>query len=334
MFGKSQKPLPFYVKALRFTLLLATVLGVMALLTTQPSCTHYPPTEEKLEPATLRAHVEKLSVDFAPRDYKRIWNLNKCADYISGHFNGAGAAVSEQTFEVKGKIYRNIIAQFGPETESRIVVGAHYDSCGDTPGADDNASGVAGLIELARLLGKTELSQQVELVAYTLEEPPFFGTGNMGSARHAYSLRLAEVDVEAMLCLEMIGYFSDEEGSQQFPSIFLKMLYPSRGNYISLIGSMGDSNLIRKVKASMRSATTLPVHSMTAPKGFPGLDFSDHRNYWNHGYTAIMITDTAFYRNHRYHGLSDTVDTLDYDRMAMVVLGVYEAVLHLANEDD
>jgi Zn-dependent M28 family amino/carboxypeptidase len=314
--------------------LLILLLAVMAWCTVLPSCADYPPTEAELDPAALRAHVVKLAVDFAPRDYRRIWNLNKSADYISEQFSAVGAIVSEQTFEVKGQLYRNIIARFGPETDSRIVVGAHYDSHGDTPGADDNASGVAGLIELAGLLGQVPLSQRVDLAAFTLEEPPFFGSGNMGSARHAYRLRQDDIDVEAMLCLEMIGCFSDEENSQDFPSMFLRMLYPSRGNYISLIGSLGDQKLIRQVKDSMRCATALPVHSMTAPKGFPGLDFSDHRNFWNNGYTAIMITDTAFYRNHRYHGLSDTVDTLDYDRMAQVVLGIYEAVVRLANDED
>ncbi|MDH3982141.1 MAG: M28 family peptidase [Kiritimatiellaceae bacterium] len=329
---KWNAPLP--VKVVRFLVLLVAVLGGMFVLTTQPSCTHCPPTERQVAPERLRGHVETLSIKYAPRDYRRIWNLNKCADYISGEFKAAGAEVSEQTFEVKGKTYRNIIGLFGPVTESRIVVGAHYDSCGDTPGADDNASGVAGLIELACLLGDTDLNQQVELVAFTLEEPPFFRTGNMGSARHAYRHRQNGVEIEGMICLEMIGYFSDEKGSQQFPSALLKLFYPDTGNFIAVIGSIHDRKLAKKLKESMRGATDLPVHSMSAPKGFPGLDFSDHLNYWNHGYTAVMVTDTAFMRNLRYHRSSDTVETLDFDRMANVVLGVYEGVVDMANDDE
>jgi len=309
-------------------------LAGLFLQTTQPSCTHHTfAAEQQVSSEKLRKHVEKLSVEFTPRNYNQISNLNKCADYIAHQFLLAGTEVSEQTYEVNGKTYRNVIGSFSSENEPRIVVGAHYDSCQDTPGADDNASGVSGLIELAYLLGKTELNQHVQLVAYTLEEPPFFRTGNMGSARHAYSLRQKNAEVEAMICLEMIGYFSDEEGSQRYPSVLLKMFYPDTGNFISVIGSVADRKLIRQVKNAMRSASDLPVHAMCAPKGFPGLDFSDHLNYWNHGYNAVMITDTAFMRNHHYHNSTDTADRLDYGRMGKVVVGVYEAIILLANDD-
>ncbi|MEN7973817.1 MAG: M28 family peptidase [Verrucomicrobiota bacterium] len=302
-------------------------------MTVQPSFEQYPPSEKPVDPIRLQTHVSMLSETFAPRNYMCLWNLEKTAGYISNHFAQANGKMSEQVYEVEGRKYRNVIVSFGPETGPRIVVGAHYDSCGNTPGADDNASGVAGLIELAYLLGQAELNQRIELVAYTLEEPPFFASGNMGSARHAYMLRKSGVDVEAMLCLEMIGYFSDREGSQRFPSPLLRMIYPDTGNYIAIIGSMGDRKLAKQVKISMRSAADLPVHCMCAPKGYPGIDFSDHRNYWNNGYTAVMITDTAFMRNPAYHGSSDTTDSLDYDRMAKVVQGVYEAVVRMANND-
>lgn len=326
-----KKETPTWRKALRPAGVLLALFAGSAILTTQPWCSTYSETREQVSPERLRGHVERFSTHFAPRNYKRVWNLDKCAGYIADEFALAGGEVSEQVFEVRGKTYRNVIAFFGPETASRIVVGAHYDGCQDTPGADDNASGAAGLIELAHLLGRARLEQRVELVAFTLEEPPFFGTPDMGSARHAAKLRGEGVEVEAMICLEMIGYFSDEPGSQRFPSAMLKLLYPDKGNYIAIIGSLGDSGLVRKVKASMRGATGLPVHAMCAPKGFPGLDFSDHRNYWAHGYTAVMVTDTAFFRNLNYHQDSDTADTLDYDRMAKVVLGVYEAVVRLAD---
>jgi len=319
------------ISALRVFVALFSLVG---LLLTQPSCTHYPPSAATVDPIRLRNHVETLAVQYAPRNYTERQKLNACADYIHNHFQRTGGRVSEQLFSVEaGSEYRNVIVSYGPTNGARIVVGAHYDASGQTPGADDNASGVAGLIELAHLLGRTELNQRVDLVAYSLEEPPFFATDDMGSAHHARSMHDAGVDVDAMICLEMIGFFSDEKNSQRFPSFLIRMLYPNRGNYIAVIGSWGDRQLIRRVKKSMKGATDLPVYSMSAPKGFPGLDLSDHRNYWQHNYTAVMITDTAFYRNNHYHQRSDTPDTLDYDRMAQVVLGVYEAVVRMANED-
>jgi hypothetical protein len=334
VWGATRKNVTPLVKLCGCVIVLFTGLTGFFVLTVVPSCSHCPETTEHLPTGRLRQHVEKLSVELAPRNYKRIWNLDKCADYIAGHFQQAGGVLSEQTYEVEGKTYRNVIASFGIENGARIVVGAHYDAYRDAPGADDNASAVAGLIELAYLLGHSALGQRIDLVAFTLEEPPFFRSGNMGSARHAYGLRKNGVEVEAMIFLEMIGYFNDEKGSQRFPSGFLKWCYPDSGNYIAVIGSLGDRKLARTIKASMRGATDLPAHAMCAAKGFPGLDFSDHLNYWNQGYPAIMVTDTAFMRNLAYHGPNDTPDRLDYDRMAKVVLGVYEAAARLANDLD
>ncbi len=309
------------------------IIVCIGLLVTQSSCTHYRLTEEQIPEARLIEHVSVLSEKLIPRDHWHTNNLDRCADYIAEHFKRAGAAVEMQAFEANDRIYKNVIATFGPSTPSRIVVGAHYDAYGEYPGADDNASGVAGLIELGYLLGQADLRQQVELVAFTLEEPPYFRTENMGSAHYALGLHKAEVDIKAMICLEMIGFFSDEKNSQQFPSPLVKWFYPNRGNYIAVVGSLGDRKLIKQVKGSMKGATDLPVHSMSAPKSFPGLDFSDHLNFWDQGYTAVMVTDTAFYRNPNYHTADDTLQRLDFDRMAKVVLGVYEAVVQLAENN-
>lgn len=313
-------------------LLPAVWLTAAVLMTVQPVFGRYPHTVHQVDPRQLRSHVTLLSETCAPRNFLQTDHLDRAADYIAAHFAQTGGRVSEQSFQVEGRTYRNVTALFGPPSESRIVVGAHYDSFGETPGADDNASGVAGLLELARLLGRAPPEQQVELVAFTLEEPPFFRTPHMGSARHAQELHSRGAKVEAMICLEMIGCFSDEAGSQRFPSLFLRWLYPDRGNFIGIIGSYGDRKVLRRMKAAMRGATDLPVHALCRPKGMPGIDFSDHLNYWNQGYRAVMITDTAFMRNRRYHTTADTADTLDYDRMAKVVLCVYEAVLQLARD--
>ena len=283
-----------------------------------------------VSPERLRAHVRVLAEDFTPRDYLHPANLDRAAAYVAAEMERAGGVVSDQPFGVRGTTYRNVVAAFGPESRERIVVGAHYDAAGPYPAADDNASGVAGLIELAHLLGASPPPGRVELVAYTLEEPPFFRTAHMGSAVHAHALRLQGARVRAMLSLEMIGYFSDAPGSQQFPLSLLKAFYPSRGSFITVVGRMGEGRLVGRIKRAMRGGSALDVRSINAPRWVPGVDFSDHASYWNAGYPAVMITDTAFYRNPHYHTARDRPGTLDYARMAEVVRGVYAAIQRLA----
>ena len=278
----------------------------------------------------LEAHVRMLSEQLGPRDVEHPQNLDRCADYVRAEFERSGARVSEQPFERNGVTYRNVIASFGPDSDEIVVVGAHYDSAGPRPGADDNASGVAGLIELAELLGRSELGARVELVAYTLEEPPAFRSTLMGSAVHARSLAESGTRVRAMICLEMIGYFSDAPNSQRYPIGALGVFYPSTGNFISVVGRVGGGGLVRAVKRAMTASSTIPVYSINAPSVVPGIDFSDHLNYWNAGFPAVMVSDTSFYRNRNYHTTDDTADTLDYRRMSQVVVGVHGAVLELA----
>ena len=322
-------------RIIKFMLLVVIIIIVLLIglwfLMTQPLLTRAAANSERMvDPARLQAHVHKLSVELTPRDEGHIENLDAVAAYIKSEFSQTTASVSEQPYRVQGKSYRNVIARFGPDSKERIVVGAHYDSAGPLPGADDNASGVAGLIELARLLGRQQPRVRVELVAFTLEEPPYFGTTGMGSSVHAESLRKENVRVRAMFSLEMIGYFSDAPNSQYFPAAFLSALYPSTGNFISVVGRLGDCSLVRRTKSAMRNASPLPVYSINAPTFIPGIDFSDQLNYWHAGYGAVMITDTAFYRNRNYHTAHDTEEKLDYKRMAMVVEGVYAAVVELA----
>ncbi|HKS09289.1 MAG TPA: M28 family peptidase [Pyrinomonadaceae bacterium] len=298
---------------------------------TQPLLSRAQPSSVRtVEPARLEAHVRKLAVDFSPRDITHLENLDRAAAYIAGELTQAGGSVSEQGYRVENRSYRNVIARFGPDTAERIVVGAHYDACGPLPGADDNASGVAGLIELARLLGVQPPSLRIDLVAFSTEEPPYFGTTGMGSSVHALSLQKENVRVRAMLSLEMIGYFSDARGSQNFPAGLLSVFYPSTGNFIGVVGRVSDGLLARQVKSAMSGAAPLPVYSISAPSVIPGIDFSDQLNYWHAGYNAVMITDTAFYRNLNYHTAHDTPEKLDYKRMAMVVEGVHAAVNELS----
>ncbi len=279
-------------------------------------------------PERLEAHVRTLAR--TPRSVAHPAGLDAAASYAAAQLCAAGAEVHLQRYTAHGHEFRNVVASLGPDTRERVVVGAHYDAAGPFPGADDNASGVAGVLELARLLAGAPLRTRVELVAYACEEPPFFRTPYMGSMVHAASLRDEGVRVRAMLALEMIGYFTDAPGSQRFPTPLLKPFYPSRGNFITVVGKLGGGGLIRRVKRAMRRASPLRVRSIQAPVAVPGVDFSDHASYWAAGFPAVMVTDTAFYRNPHYHTVGDTPDTLDYPRMAQVVDGVRAAVLGLA----
>lgn len=284
----------------------------------------------KADPQLLRQHVTALSEELGPRDAGHPENLDRAAIYIRDRFVPFAVRVEEQPYPAAGMTVRNVRAFFGPETDKRIVVGAHYDVAGPYPGADDNASGVAGLLELARMLGDEDLSMQVELVSWPLEEPPFFYTRKMGSFVHAHSLKEQGIKVRAMIALEMIGYFTDEPGSQRYPLFLLRPFYPPTGNYIAVVGKLFQRNMVQTIRKAMRGASPLPVESINAPRLLPGVALSDHINYWRAGYPAVMITDTAFYRNPNYHTAFDTPDTLDYKRMAQVVEGVKAAVIVLA----
>lgn len=311
---------------------------IACVLITQPilSLAHPPRETIVVDIDRLQNHVRHLSEVISPRGHRSPANLDRASEYIAEQFRLAGAEVEFQPYEVAGQIYRNVIARYGPKTKQRLIVGAHYDSCEfeigkSFPGADDNASGVAGLLELAHLIRRDLPQIGVELVAYTLEEPPYFRTASMGSTVHARHLSENHVQVRAMIALEMIGYFSSQANSQTLPCAGLSVLYPSRGNFIAVVGGIGDIFLTRKIKDRMRrSEPLMPVRSISAPRFIPGIDFSDHLSYWTFGFPAVMITDTAFYRNSRYHTVNDTYQTLDYERMAQVVRGVFGAVRELS----
>ena len=283
----------------------------------------------RAEPSRLEAHVRTLTTELLPRDADHPESLDRTAAYVEQHLRATGAEVESRWYEVRGARYRNVAARFGPENGPRLVVGAHYDAFSlfeTLPGADDNASGTAGLLELGRLLAASPPRQRVDLVAFTLEEPPYYASAHMGSRVHADDLAGAGVDVAGMICLEMIGYFSER---QEWPSALLALYYPRRGDFIGVVGRPADRALTRSVKRAMRGSGSLPVYSFNGPVTL-GTDASDHRNYWRNGWTAVMVTDTAFVRNPHYHTAGDTAATLDYARMAAVVDGVQNAVLVLA----
>lgn len=316
----------FIRSVLRILAGVAVVLGLIWVVLAQPSCRWNAASDQRVDPARLQAHVVALSKEFRPRDFRHPENLDRCAGYIARHFEQAGAAVEFQPFTVAGREYRNVIARFGTGPGPRVIVGAHYDACGDMPGADDNASGVAALIELAFLLGRQPAARNVELVAYSLEEPPTFRTDSMGSAVHARSVAAAKTNILGVIVLEMVGTFSDRWGSQAYPSPMLHLLYPNRGNFIGVIGRWDQGRWIKTVKAGMQGRTALPVRSIRAPPQVPGIDLSDHLNYWPLGIPALMVTDTAYLRNPAYHTPDDTADKLDYNRMAAAVVALHAAL--------
>ncbi|WP_457640263.1 M28 family peptidase, partial [Persephonella sp.] len=241
------------------------------------------------------ADVDFLTSIRPYRNYINVESLDEAGNYIFERLKDSCESVYFQEFTVNGKKYRNVIGSINLHHRNRIIIGAHYDVAGNTPGADDNASGVAGLLETARLLSQKDTGCRIDFAAYTLEEPPFFATKKMGSYLHAYSLFREKAQIKVMICLEMIGYFSDEEGSQQFPLPFFRLFYPDRGNFIGVVGKIGQKKITVKIRELMKKGSDIPVYSINAPTILPGVDFSDHRNFWHFGYQAVMVTDTSFY---------------------------------------
>lgn len=277
----------------------------------------------------IRKHLQEITKQKGFRNSENLALLNRTASYIQQVFSQYADSVQRQPYLADGNEYSNVIASFGTENKQRIIIGAHYDVCGKQEGADDNASGVVGLLELARQLQGKKLHYRVDLVAYTLEEPPYFRTEYMGSYIHAKSLADSKIDVYGMVSLEMIGYFKDEKRTQEYPLGILKLIYGSRGNYITLVKKFGSGKFSRKFGKKFRRSKQIRTKKFVGPAALPGIDFSDHLNYWKFNFSALMLTDTAFYRNKNYHESEDTMEKLDLDRMAKVIDGVRLALLDL-----
>ena len=302
----------------------AAIVAVLGLLVRQPSFRVIPfQGTERADPARLEAHVRFLADEVRPRNTRHPDQLDRAADYIARSFADSGGRVTSQPYRAGGVACRNVCGRFGPKEGKLLVVGAHYDVCGDLPGADDNASGVAGLLEIARLLATRPPQVPVELVAFSTEEPPFFSGMEMGSAVHAADLLRRKVPVAGMICLEMIGCFTDDVVPSPW---LLRLVYPRTGDFVTVVGRWQDHRLVSQVKAGMKGSGSVRVCSFTGPP-ILGADLSDHRNYWIAGYPAVMVTDTAYLRNPRYHTSLDLPETLDYRRMAAVVDGIFNAII-------
>lgn len=278
----------------------------------------------------IKKHLAALTQTPKFRNHKNVAQLNIIADYIRQTFKTYSDSTGFQEYKVGGQTYKNVICSFGTENSKRIIIGAHYDVCGDQQGADDNATGVTALLELARMLKGQKLNYRIDLVAYTLEEPPYFRTENMGSYIHAKYLKDNHIDVYGMASVEMIGYFKDEKGSQDFPVGILSWIYGDKGNFITLVKKFsGAGPFVGNFIDHFKHSNQIKTETFPAPKFVSGVDFSDHLNYWKSGFSALMITDTSFFRNKNYHKSTDTLETLDIQRMTKVIDAIFLSIIYL-----
>jgi len=285
----------------------------------------------------LRADVDRLAGVIGERNIKHSCALAGAEDFLAASLARAGYAVHWQTYMCAGVPVSNLIAELpGTQTPDEIVlVGAHYDTVdhheAHTPGADDNASGCAGVLELARAFAGEPQGRTVRFVLFVNEEPPYFWTDEMGSLVYARAAKAFGDDIRAMISLEMIGYFSDTAGSQDYPP-GIGLVMPDAGNFIAFVSFAADASLVEHCVAAFRETTTFPAAGAALPTLIPRIGSGDHWSFWKQGYPSLMVTDTAIHRNRNYHKAGDTADKLNFDAMAQVVDGVEGVVRSLAND--
>ncbi len=276
----------------------------------------------------LHKHVEHLSVKIGERHMWKEGSLNKAADYIQSEFQDNGYSIERQTYSCYGRSVSNLIAEKSGTDEGVVVIGAHYDTVPGTPGADDNASAVAGLLELARLHKGSLNHKHLVFVAFVNEEPPCFGSPNMGSIVYARHLREQKVSVDVMISLEMIGYFR-HESIQKYPLPGMRFLYPKTADFIAVVGNFHSSRYVSFLKKGFKRHSAINARALTAPEYFGGISLSDNSSFWRYGYRAVMVTDTSFFRNNNYHQETDTIDTLNFEAMTEVVKALYYTLLEI-----
>lgn len=298
-------------------------------------------TEEAAVVPRLERHVQRLAGEIGERNVELHAALQEAASYIESELEALrvpgreGLTVGSQVFSVQRRALRNVEAELKGTSrpDEIVIVGAHYDSVSGCPGADDNATGVAALLELARATvakGRaTQPARTVRFVGFVNEEPPFFQTAAMGSLRYAATSRERGEQIVAMISVESVGYYADAPGSQRYPFPF-NLFYPSTGDFIAFVANVRSRRLLHQAMRSFRDHARLPSEGAAAPAWIEGIGWSDHWAFWHHGYRAIMVTDTALFRNPHYHTAGDTPDTIDYPRMARLVAGLSRVVEDLA----
>ncbi len=276
----------------------------------------------------LRTHVDMLAGVIGPRPLVLPAAFHAAAGYVERELAGAGYSIARQVYSVDGEEVANLIAELpgtGRRREEIVVVGAHYDTVPGTPGADDNASAVAVLIEVARLMRPLAPRRTVRFVSFACEEPPYCYTSDMGSRVYARECREEGEKIVGMLCLEMVGFYATERGSQKVPRSIPRVfhpLFPQRGDFLAAVANLRSWRLLRKFRRGFKRAVKFPLFSIALPERIQEIRRSDNSSFWDQGYPALMLTDTSFLRNANYHMASDTPETLDYERMAKVMVGV------------
>jgi Zn-dependent M28 family amino/carboxypeptidase len=287
--------------------------------------------EETVLRTELTADVRKLGGEIGERNMARYPQLQAAALHVESQLAAAGWKVRRDEYEVQGKACYNIEAELRGTSPEIVLIGAHYDSVFGSPGANDNGSGVAALLALARRFTGTHNTRTLRFVAFVNEEPGHFQTGQMGSFVYAARCRQRGDRISAMISLETIGYYSNKPGSQHYPLLGLGLIYPRTGNFIGFVGNVASRLLLRDSIGEFRRHAQIPSTGGAFPAIVPGVSWSDQWSFWKHGYPGIMVTDTAPFRYPHYHAGSDTPDKLDYDSMTRVVAGMEKVVYHLAN---
>jgi Zn-dependent M28 family amino/carboxypeptidase len=270
--------------------------------------------------AALEHDVRELSARIGERNDAVADHLDAAAAYIEESFRRSGLRPARQIFMVNGTPCANIEAELRGRSnpDQIVVIGAHYDSVDESPGADDNASGTASLLALARRAARSQPARTLRFVAFVNEEPPHFQTSEMGSVVYAKRSFDRHEKIVAMISIESIGYFNETDGSQAYPAL-LAPFFPSRGDFIAFAGNLGSRRLLRRTIGAFRTPATIPSEGAAMPELIHEIGWSDQWSFWQFGYEAIMVTDTAPFRNPNYHTERDRPDTLDYDRMSRVV---------------
>lgn len=280
--------------------------------------------------AELRRDIDALAGKIGERSVDIPAALHAAEEYIANELTATGLAVQRQTYDVAGVACSNVEVEIaGTSREEIVVVGAHYDTVPDSPGADDNASGVAATLALARRFAKEKPSRTVRFVFFVNEEPPHFLSADMGSYQYAKRSAERKEKIVAMLSIESIGFYDDRPGSQSYPPP-LNFLYSNRGDFIGFVSNLGSRRLLGKVSSAFRKASFMPFEAAAAPASIPGIAWSDQWAFWEFGYPAVMITDTAIFRDPHYHTPLDRPRTLDFDRMTRVVSGLIGVVRDLS----
>jgi Zn-dependent M28 family amino/carboxypeptidase len=291
------------------------------------------PSQEQDTASRLQAHVKMLAGTIGERNVFRPEALAAARDYIETTWRAQGYRVDAQEFEANGVTCANLEATRpgAGRAEEILLLGAHYDSVRDCPGANDNGSGVAALLELGRRFAELTPALTVRLVAFVNEEPPFFMTRHQGSAVYAKAARARNEDITLMVSLETLGYYSDAPGSQRYPPLF-RFFYPDRGNFLGLVSDLRSRGVMRRVAKTFRARSDFPLEHTATWRWVPGVAWSDHLPFWRQGYRALMATDTAFYRYRYYHTAQDTPDKLTYPAFGRAIEALGACFQELADQ--